>query len=302
MPRTPIGHFRRNPVMRYGYGAFLNYRLAEVTRGAGAAGAETTFAPTSGDSGVDVTYTLPAADGDVALSGRGSFPADTTPGAAAGMSRRRPEGGIAVSHTAAVNTEQVSGFPAQNISPGAYPRVNNGAAINPTVDVVVEPGDGSGPQAASFGGTTDVRYFTAGTFQPRVSVTDQLSRSSRIDASTGEVTVTADAVAPSFSAGPTATDGGGSLIDTTYTVDDNATVFILVVADGNPVPTVDEVEAGSSTGSVASATEVVDSGVAAGVSGIDPGGAGTFDVYFVANDGANVQAGAPTAVTDVVVA
>ena len=75
MPRTPIGHFRRNPVMRYGYGAFLNYRLAEVTRGAGAAGAETTFAPPSVDSGVDVTYTLPAAAGDVALQPQRGKPA-----------------------------------------------------------------------------------------------------------------------------------------------------------------------------------------------------------------------------------
>lgn len=288
MARTPLGHFRRNPIMRFGYGALINYRLAEVTRGVGAAGVEATAAPVTGESQLDVTFTLPDADGDVTLDGRGSWPGDTTPGAAAGMSRRRPEGGIAVSHTSAVNVQQVSGFPAENIDPGAYPRVNNPAAINATVDIEVAPDDGSGPAAAAFGGTVDHRY-DAGTFSPRVQVTDQLNRTSSIAVSTGDVTATADSAAPSFSAGPTASDGGAQDIDTTYTVDDNATVFILVVADGNPVPSAEEVINGSSTGSVASAEEEVDAGVAAGVSGISTGGAGTFDVYFVADDGTNTS-------------
>lgn len=292
MPQTPLSHFRRNPFMRFGYGAFANYRLASVTRGvANADGTRGSSAPLSGESQLDVTHTLPAADGDPVLVGRGTWPAP----AAGGMSSIRAEGGIAVSYTAAVN----------GIGPGVYSRTDPSVAANSTVDIDLDNGD-SVVDSGAFGGTVDHRYTDPGTYTPLLTITDQLGRVSTQPVATGDITVTADAVAPSFTAGPTAADGGSQTIDTTFTVDDNATVFVVVVLNGAGAPTAQEVKNGQASGGgapEASGNIAVDATVGSGISGLTPtSGAATYDVYFVANDGTNDQAGAPTAVTGVIVA
>lgn len=292
MARTPIGYFRRNKFMRYGYGALINYRLASVTKGVpNANGTGGASAPLSGEAQLDVTHTMPTADGNPVIAGRGSWPAP----AAGGMSDLRPEGGIAVSYTAAVG----------GIGPGLYPRTGNaGTAINATVDISVDNGDGT-QDVSAFGGTVDHRYAAAGVYTPKLVITDQLNRVSTKEVATGAITVTADAAAPSFSAGPTAVDGGSQEIDTGFTVDDNGTVYVVVVANGDAAPSAAEVKAGTGDGgAVAEAADsvAVDATVAGTLTLTPTSGAGTYDVYFVANDGTNDQAGAPTAVTGVVVA
>lgn len=285
MPQTPKGHFRRSPFMRFGYGAFNNYRLTPVTIGVpNLLKNNGSSAPLSGEAQLDVTHTLPAAAGAPTIAGRGSWP--STP---------RPEGGIAVSYPSAVD----------GIAAGCYPRTGNATTpINATLDVSVDNGDGA-TDVGSYGGTVEHRY-AAGTFTPKLVAVDHLNRQSSYAFATGAVTASADAGAPSFSAGPTAADGGSQTIDTGFTVDDNATVYVVVVANGAAAPSADEVKAGTGDGGAAaeaSGSVEVDAAVAATLDGLAPtSGAGTYDVYFVANDGTNDQAAAPTAVTGVVVA
>jgi hypothetical protein len=123
---------------------------------------------------------------------------------------------------------------------------------------------------------------------------------------TGNITVTADSGAPAFTAGPTAVEGPGLTIDTGFTSDDNGTVYVVVVPNGAAAPTAAEVKAGTASGggaAEASGNTVVVATTPATLTGLTPtSGAGTYDVYFVLNDGTFDQVGAPTAVAGVVLA
>jgi len=290
MPKTPAGHFQRNKKFRFGYGIFNNYRLASVTRGIPNADASKgASVPTSGESLLDVVNTAPAAAGDPTIDGRGSWPA---PGAG-GMSSVRPEGGLAVSYTAVV----------EGIGPGLYPRVDPASTpINATVDVSIDPGDGTAATVTTFGGSVAHRY-SAGTWTPKLVVTDQLGRVSTQEFATGDITVTGDVAAPAFTAGPTAVAAPALKINTGFTSNDNGTVYVVVVPNGDPAPSVAEVMAGTASGGAAaeaSGTRVVVATTPATLTGLAPtSGSGDYDVYFVLYDGTHTQAGAPTSVLNV---
>jgi len=298
MPRTPLGYYRRNPFMRYGYGAFANYRLASVTRGVGNAAAQDgSSSPLSGDTDLTVTQTAPTAAGNPSIAGRGSWPGEA--GTSSGnMSAVRPEGGIAVSWTAAVG----------GIGPGVYPRVTPASSpINATVDVAVDHGDGSSDNFTGFADTVDHDYTAAGTYTPKLVVTDQLGRVSTQPFATGAITVVADTTDPSFTAGPTGSDGGAQTIDVGFTVDDNGTLYAVVVPADDAAPSIAEVIAGTASGggaAEASGDEAVVATTPGTLTGLTPtSGAGTYNVYVVMSDEeGNTQSGAPTLIEDVVVA
>lgn len=307
MPQTPKSHFQRSLGGRFLYGRVNNYRERRVLTSTPNQLDGVTIAPTSGEAELDVTVTIPAKDaiGPVALnpSTSGTRVSWTGDGIATSNSAKVPQqGGYAVDNGNVkfplLGTGQgpnVVGTP--NI---AYPRVSGSAAVQPTPTVDVEYGDGNSDTGVGYGATPSNRYDSAGSYTANMEITDSLGRV--IDSQVTTITVSADSTAPSFSAGPTAADGGALDIDMTFTADDNGMVYAVVVPTGDPAPNAAEVKAGTASGGgvaeAAGSTSVT--AAAPGTLTLSPtSGSGTYDVYFVLNDGTNDQAGAPTVVANV---
>lgn len=107
-------------------------------------------------------------------------------------------------------------------------------------------------------------------------------------------TTSADSTAPTFSAGPTVDNLAETTLSVDATIDEDGTIYVVVVDDGDPTPNSAEVKAGQASGGgspVASGSAAATASVEATINITGLTAESPYDVYVVAEDGVpNLQA------------
>jgi hypothetical protein len=299
MPRTPKGQTQRSYAGRFLYGAVGNYRLRRVLNTVLDAANQISAAVAPGEPPVTATVTIPAKDstapvalsGDVAVSAgtRPSWPKETVAGTV-NVSKLPVQGGRCGDNSTVDLPYLGTGSPA-SIANAAYPRVSGAvAAATPALDITY--GNGDSDLGVAFGTVQTNPYVAGGTYQIDATLTDVMGRETPAVLGTF---VVAGVVLPVFTVAPALANILATSADVLATLSENGTIYVVVVADGDPAPSVAEILLGQESGGgapVAAANGAATASVQATVPVTGLTTATAYDVYVAAKD----TAGNPVAV------